>query len=527
MPTASDYIQRREVKAVAKTTAEWDMVEAQVRERAFFMAGVENARILQEFKDAARDIAAGKLTTNEARKRLRAALHDAGYEPAEDERGGIHDLSSRRRMEVTLKTNVDMARGWMQREQMKRDKSQPGLRLFRAQEAEQPRDWSRRWAEAAQAVDWQGVARGGGEMVALIESPIWVELSRFGNPYPPFDFGSKMRVKAVPYEECERLGLVGDKAPVQEPTPEDEAEKTDDLSTDSVDKKGREMPELSAERLDAALDTPMPHEQHKRVEAARTSLNNHLEADVSKLDPKTVQTICEQMGALVMEKDGKIISTDMNGTREFSPQEMAEIWNKGLPEWVTQKQPDGAIFKNLQKEALVEWVRSSDAFDKRPEKGTVSEEMRMAFRMLLQRLTCQESEEELYRGMGWESFEKLEELRKICRDKGNVYSPAPWKEADSFTSSESMAEFYAEKQGKKRGKKMKYQAIFKVIGHHSAKDMRPLYDAITTVQQEPTTPTELEAELFFLGGTKFKVVDVQRYDLPNKGKRDVYILREL
>lgn len=90
-----------------------------------------------------------------------------------------------------------------------------------------------------------------------------------------------------------------------------------------------------------------------------------------------------------------------------------------------------------------------------------------------------------------------------------------------------MAELYAEKQGKKRGRKMKYQAILKVIGHHSAKDMRPLYDAITTVQQDPETPTVLEAELFFIEGTKFEVVSVQRYDLPDGGKRDIYTLREL
>lgn len=517
MATASEYISRREVTAIAKTTAEWDMVEAQVRERAFFMAGVENARILQEFKDAAREIAAGNLTTNEARKRLRGALRAAGYEPAEDERGGIHDLSSRRRMEVTLRTNVDMARGWMQREQMKKDKSQPGLRLYRAQESRQPRNWADRWKAAADSVDWEGVARGG-QMVALIDSPIWVELSRFGNPYPPFDFGSKMRVRAVPYEECEKLGLVGDK---NTPQPEDEAKEIDDLATDPVDEVGRVMPELSAERLDAALDTPMPHEQRKRVEAARTSLNNHLEADVSKLDRKVVQAICEQMGALVMEKDGKLISTDLNGTREFTPQEMAEIWKRGLPEWVT----DGANFQNLQKEALVEWVRTNEAFDK--EKGTVSDEMRTAFRMLMRRLTSRKSDEVLYRGMGWDSFGKLEELRKICRDNGGEYSPAPWKEADSFTSSESMAELYAEKQGKKRGRKMKYQAILKVIGHHSAKDMRPLYDAITTVQQDAATPTELEAELFFLEGSRFEVVSVQRYDLPDGGKRDIYTLREL
>lgn len=57
--------------------------------------------------------------------------------------------------------------------------------------------------------------------------------------------------------------------------------------------------------------------------------------------------------------------------------------------------------------------------------------------------------------------------------------------------------------------------------------MSPLYDAITTVQQDAVTPTELEAELFFLEGSRFEVVSVQRYDLPDGGKRDIYTLREL
>ncbi len=524
---ATEHINRREIDTRAMTTAQWDMVDAQIRERAFFMAGVENARILQDFRNAAHAIAAGQLTTNEARKQLRAALRAAGYEPAEDERGGIHDLSSRRRMEVTLQTNVDLARGWQQREQMKKDKSQPGLRLYRAQEARQPRNWADRWQQAAAAVDWEGVAKGG-QMVALIESPIWVELSRFGQPYPPFDFGSKMRVRAVPYEECEKLGLVpGEKSDRLTVEAEKEEKKPEEKAPEQAEEIEVATPELSAERLEDALEGIGTKARRKLTEAARTSLNDHLEADVSHLDDKVVEAMREQMGALVEVRDGKIISTDLNGTRPYTPQELADIWAKGLPKWVTKKQPGGGSFTNLQKEALVEWVRTNDAFDKRPEKGTVSETMRQSFRDFLQRLKSEESTEPLYRGMGWDDIGEMEKMRDICRRNGETYSPAPWKEADSFTSSESMAKLYAEKQGKKRGEEKKYQAILKVIGHHSAKDMRPLYEVISTVQQDPVTPTHLEAELFFIAGTRFEVVSVQRYDLPNGGKRDVYTLREL
>jgi hypothetical protein len=44
--------------------------------------------------------------------------------------------------------------------------------------------------------------------VALKTSPIWAELSRFGNPYPPFDYGSGMWVEDIGLEEALRLGLV-------------------------------------------------------------------------------------------------------------------------------------------------------------------------------------------------------------------------------------------------------------------------------------------------------------------------------
>ena len=518
MATASEYISRREVTAIAKTTAEWDMVEAQVRERAFFMAGVENARILQEFKDAAHEIAAGKLTTNEARKRLRGALRAAGYEPAEDERGGIHDLSSRRRMEVTLRTNVDMARGWMQREQMKKDKSQPGLRLYRAQDAQNPRNWAERWKAAATEVDWQGVARGG-QMVALIESPIWEKLSRFGQPYPPFDFGSKMRVRAVPYAECEKLGLVGDGDFVAGDTEEE----IDDFATDPVEKMGDEMPGLSAERLEVALDSPMNHEQRKQVHAARTSLNNHLEADASKLDRKVVQAICKEMGALVMEKDGKLISTDLNGTREWTPQEMAEIWKSGLPEWVTKKKPGQETFKNLQKEALEQWINKSKQFDTN---GTISDTLRQAMQNLLVRLKAQESGEVLYRGLAFKDMAELDGLRENCAE---FYQPLSKKLADSF-GTEHNAEKYARGQNQHQQQPNKYQAILILRKHQSGKDLRPLYDAITTVQQNHGQPMKLEGEVLFMQSTRFRVLNVTRTEKRTADGiiyRDTYELEEI
>lgn len=523
---ATEHINRREIDTRAMTTAEWDMIDAQIRERAFFMAGVENARILQDFRNAAHAIAAGQLTTNEARKQLRAALRAAGYEPAEDKRGGIHDLSSRRRMEVTLQTNVDLARGWQQREQMKKDKSQPGLRLYRAQEARQPRNWADRWQQAAAAVDWEGVAKGG-QMVALIESPIWVELSRFGQPYPPFDFGSKMRVRAVPYEECEKLGLVpGEKSDRLTVEAEEEEKKPEEKAPEQAEEIEVATPELSAERLEDALVGIGTKARRKLTEAARTSLNDHLEADVSHLDDKVVEAMREQMGALVEVRDGKIISTDLNGTRPYTPQELADIWAKGLPKWVTEEQPGGGKFTNQQKEALEQWINNSQQFDNN---GKISPTLRQAMQNLLERMKAQESTETLYRGLSFDSREKWEGLRTTCREAGGVYSPLDKKMADSFGTKHN-AEKYAGGANYREKKPEQYQAILILKKHRSGKDLRPLYDTITTVQQNQGEPMKLEGEVLFMKGTRFRVKSVQREVKKENGitiHRDTYELEEI
>ncbi len=552
MPYASDFIDTKQVDTTAQTTADWDMVDAQIRERAFFMAGVSNARILQEFKDAARDIAAGKLTTNEARKRLRAALREAGYEPAEDERGGIHDLSSRRRMEVTLQTNVDLARGWQQREQMKRDKSQPGLRLFRARKVQMPRNWQQRWGEAAARINWEGVARGG-EFVALIDSPIWREISRFGVPYPPFDFGSQMRVKAVPYEECERLGLFDTPEEQPDSPPETDAPQEAELTTEAGEKmdayfadaeaaddlvdwfaersqnprqaknptfQTQNLPTITAEQLDEVLDSSKTHRRHKRQESSRTSLNDHVAVDIDKLDAATKDALEELMGSLLEVKDGKAQSSDLNGTRPYTPQELADIWKKGIPDWMRKR-----MF-NYQQEALVQWINDSKQYDNN---GKISPTLRQAMQLLLERLKTEESTETLYRGLSFDSQAEWEKLRSACRESGGVYSPLPRKMADSFGTKHN-AEKYAGGANHKKKKLEQYQAILILRKHRSGKDLRPLYDAITTVQQNQGLPMKLEGEVLFMKGTRFRVVRVQREEKKENGitiHRDTYELEEI
>jgi hypothetical protein len=77
----------------------------------------------------------------------------------------------------------------------------PAQELVRVIDSEHPRDWATRWAEA-------GGEFSGGRMIALKNDPIWEKISRFGTPYPPFDFNSGMDVADVDRDEAVALGLI-------------------------------------------------------------------------------------------------------------------------------------------------------------------------------------------------------------------------------------------------------------------------------------------------------------------------------
>ncbi|HRQ89183.1 MAG TPA: hypothetical protein PLA50_10310, partial [Bacteroidia bacterium] len=133
-------------------TAEWSHVPLEIRERAFFMAAVEDAEILALFQRESRAIAAGESSNDESMRRIRTALEAMGYQPEAGEEGTIHDLRSLRRMRVVLDTNVEMARGhamWVRAQGS--ILAFPAWRYIRAAHREVPRDWPGRWAAAREA----------------------------------------------------------------------------------------------------------------------------------------------------------------------------------------------------------------------------------------------------------------------------------------------------------------------------------------------------------------------------------------
>ena len=210
--TAADKILQKALVGSGLDSRQWSAVQAGLRDRAFFSATVEDVRVLGAFRDAAARLAAGETDPSSARIAMRDALTAAGYRPpdAEDRGpGGIRNLMNERRLDLILKTNVQQARGWAQYMEGTTQGAllaYPAQRLVRVRQRRMPRDWTARWKDAGDAVGWQGACRD--EFVALKLSPIWVQLSRFGTPYPPFDFNSGMGVEDVGKRKARELGLL-------------------------------------------------------------------------------------------------------------------------------------------------------------------------------------------------------------------------------------------------------------------------------------------------------------------------------
>ena len=218
--TATEALLRKALVTSGLDTAGWSTVQAGLRDRAFFMAEVERARVLAAARSEAAAILTSGKSLSEARRDLREALRADGYVPAAEDKGTIKDLFTRQRLDVMLKTNVAQARGYadyLAATSTGALMAFPAYEFIRVYQRKVPRaDWRVRWDSAARAVGWQGVARGTPRMVALKTSPIWARLSRFDNPFPPFDFGSGMGLDDVDAADCRELGL-GDQAKAQKP----------------------------------------------------------------------------------------------------------------------------------------------------------------------------------------------------------------------------------------------------------------------------------------------------------------------
>jgi len=191
-----------------------DKLSPELRERLAFSAGVTKAELVDEMYSSVRNIVEGTADRATMRLQLKQTLQSMGYQPEHGERGGLKDLSSDRRLNLILDTNVAQAQSYAYNEAAQEPElldAFPAYEFLRVEAREEPRsNWPARWdAARAQAGAEGATASGSGRMVALKNHTIWAMISRFGTPYEPFDFNSGMGVEDVDRDEAVTLGIIG------------------------------------------------------------------------------------------------------------------------------------------------------------------------------------------------------------------------------------------------------------------------------------------------------------------------------
>jgi hypothetical protein len=230
----------REVLPTNMSTAELRELDRAILDRSFFSARNLYADFLESAKRGVREILNPTTVTREGsagaspyqvtegtdvasvRLKLKGVLKDLGYQPEPDKVGTLQDFSSDARLNLVIKTNVEVAQGYG-RDRQGQDPAVldewPAQELIRFEERKEKRDWLQRFRLAAHAAGapmgdgW--TVTSDGRMVALKNHPIWERLGDpalfddgLGNPYEPFAFNSGMGTVDVSRDDAMALGLI-------------------------------------------------------------------------------------------------------------------------------------------------------------------------------------------------------------------------------------------------------------------------------------------------------------------------------
>lgn len=232
---ALEWAHNREVLPTSLgSAAAREQIDLELRSRSVWSAKTTNAEYLQGIRDAVDRILIGgrdndlpqlRLELKQLLQRLEYSPatgfpgdEDLGIEPADP--GSLQDLSSDRRINFVLETQLRLARGASLRArglEAGRLSRYPAWELVRVMSRRMPRGsaesnsegWGGRWLRAG------GPIVPGGKLIALKTDPIWAALGdselfedALDVEHPPFAFGSGMGWREVSRSEAEELGLL-------------------------------------------------------------------------------------------------------------------------------------------------------------------------------------------------------------------------------------------------------------------------------------------------------------------------------
>jgi hypothetical protein len=209
--TAAEQLASRALIASGLTSAEWEALQAGLKARAFWSARIESLRFLETGRDTITDLLANARNADGAITSRAQIVSDlmrvAREEGLSNGTGGLTDPGSAKRAQVIVDTQAGLARGYASYAAGHTRGARlayPAWELIRIETREQPRDWWQTWRDKG------GPVTSGRRMIALKSDPIWTAISRFGNPFPPFDYGSGMGVEDVSFEDCVALGVIAE-----------------------------------------------------------------------------------------------------------------------------------------------------------------------------------------------------------------------------------------------------------------------------------------------------------------------------
>lgn len=221
---AVDQLSRKTPVGSVLSSREWELVPAEIRDRAMFSARVESERLLAEMQERLQvriDLAKRDGRTMDRgvfMEEMRQELRDAGYRRPDDVRkGSLRDLKSTRRLGLIWDMNIAQAQGyakWQADMTPEGLENEPCYELIRVMERMEHRDWPAIWRQHGGAFyDGPGsnddYPLAEGRMIAKKTDPIWRAISRFGTPWPPFEWGSGMGLRGIDRDEADAFGITG------------------------------------------------------------------------------------------------------------------------------------------------------------------------------------------------------------------------------------------------------------------------------------------------------------------------------